>query len=364
MSQEKLAADSSKQFVEDDEITLKDLIKKIQEFWHEAWKNKWWIILVAALGASAFLLNAWLTPPTYPAKTVFMLNEEEGSTSGISSLLGQFGLGGGGKSKLNLDKIIELSKSFKILQVALFREVEVEGKKDFYANHIIRYYDFHDKWKKDTTGLVGFYFTHSQFDSFTRVENNALKQVHEQVKGGENTEAILSTTYDDKTGILSMSINSINEELSIGLMKAIYEELSNFYINKSVESKRTTYENIKFKVDSLRARYQQLSLTLARLEDQSYGILDKANLVRSNDLRTESQITILAYGEAVKNMELSDFQLRNATPIFQVIDSAVPPIKPNKSSKVSAILIGGFLGGFLSLGFFIGRKIIRDAMSS
>ncbi len=364
MSQEKLATDSSKQFVEDDEITLKDLVKKIQEFWHEAWKNKWWIIFVAALGASAFLLNAWLTPPTYPAKTVFMLNEEEGSTSGIGSLLGQFGLGGGGKGKLNLDKILQLSKSIKILQAALFREVEVEGKKDFYANHIIRYYDFHDKWKKDTTGLVGFYFMHSQFDSFSRVENNALKQVCEQIRGGENAKGLLSSSYDDKTGILSMSINSVREELSIGLMKAIYEELSNFYINKSVESKRKTYENIKFKVDSLRSRYQQLSLTLARLEDQSYGILDKANLVRSNDLRTESQITILAYGEAVKNMELSDFQLRNATPVFQLIDNAIPPIKPDKSSKIKAILIGGFLGGFLSLGFFIGRKIIRDAMSN
>ncbi|NJK84156.1 MAG: hypothetical protein HC912_10520 [Saprospiraceae bacterium] len=329
-------------------------------------EKQWWIILISGLVASGFLLNAWFTPPTYPAKTIFMVNEDEGSsTSGISSLLGQFGLGGGGKSgKFNLDKIIELSKSLKILQAALFKEIEINGKKDFYANHIIHYYEFHDKWKKDTTGLVGFYFTHNKFDDFTRVENSALKQVYEQVRGGENTEALLTTSYDDKTGILSMSINSVREELSIGLMNEIYEELSNFYINKSVESKRRTYESIKFKVDSLRARYQQLNLSLARVEDQSYSVLDKTNLVKINDLRTESQVTMLAYGEAMKNMEFSDFQLRTATPIFQVIDSALPPIKPEKSSKVRAILIGGFLGGFLALGFFIGRKIIRDAMAS
>ncbi len=362
MSQEQLPV--SKQYIEEDEITLKDLIGKIQEFWREAWKNKWWIILIAALGASGFLISAWLTPATYPAKTVFMVNEDEGSSSGINSLLGQFGLGGGKSGKFNLDKIIELSKSLKILRVALFKEVEIEGKKDFYANHIIRYYDFHDKWKKDTTGLPDFYFTHGKFNDFNRLENNALKQVYEQVIGGEKTKGLLSTSYGDKTGILSMSVNSVKEELSIGLMEAIYEELSNFYINKSVESKRKTYENIKFKVDSLRARYQQLNLSLARVEDRSYGVLDRTDLVKINDLRTESQVTMLAFGEAVKNMEFSDFQLRNATPIFQLIDSAVPPIKPEKSSKAKAILIGGFLGGFLAVGFFIGRKIIRDAMST
>ncbi|NJK84155.1 MAG: hypothetical protein HC912_10515 [Saprospiraceae bacterium] len=39
MSQEQLPTTPATQYIEDDEITLKQLIEKIQEFWREAWKN-------------------------------------------------------------------------------------------------------------------------------------------------------------------------------------------------------------------------------------------------------------------------------------------------------------------------------------
>lgn len=353
-------------YIEDDEITLKELIEKIGEFWQETWKNKWWIILVAALVASIFLLRAWLTPSTYPATLTFMVNEEDGGgIGGVGAILGQFGFGGGGKAgSFNLDKILELSKSRKIVQSTLFKKVTVDGKEDFFANHIITLYKMHEKWEDDTTGLTGFYFTRGMVDSFNRVEYNALKYVYEQVRGGENVDGILGSSYNDDTGILSLNMNAYSEDLSIKFIDSLYRELSNFYITNTIEPQQKTVDNLVGKVDSLRKRLQSINYALADFEDRSYGIIDRKSDLEKTRLQIDQQVTATAYGEALKNLELVDFSLKNATPAFQLIDAPIPPIKPVGSSKLKAIIIGGFIGGFLALIFFVGRKIIRDAMQS
>ncbi len=354
------------QYVEDDEITLKELIEKIREFWQEAWKNKWWIILVAGLMASIFLLRAWFTPVTYPAALTFMVNEDNGGgLGGVSAILGQFGFGGGKKDgSYNLDKILELSKSRKIIQSTLFKKVTVNGEEDFFANHIIKLYELHEKWEDDTTGLKGFYFSRGVTDSFDRVEYNALKHVHAQVRGSEEVEGILSSSYNDDTGILSLSLNSYSEDLSIKFIDSLYHELSSFYIKNAVEPQQKTLNNISAKVDSLGKRLQSINYQLADFEDRSFGTIDQKSEVRKTRLLINQQVTGAAYGEAIKNLELADFTLKNATPAFQLIDAPIPPIKPVGESKLKAIVIGGFVGGFIALIFFIGRKIIRDAMQS
>ena len=59
-----------------------------------------------------------------------MVNEEEGGgISGLSSILGSFGFGGGVGGKYNLERILELSLSQNIIQQAIFKKVEIEGKK-------------------------------------------------------------------------------------------------------------------------------------------------------------------------------------------------------------------------------------------
>ncbi|HRV86761.1 MAG TPA: Wzz/FepE/Etk N-terminal domain-containing protein, partial [Saprospiraceae bacterium] len=99
-------------YIQDDEITLKDLILKIQEFWRLLWANKWYIIAFALILASLSALRTYLTPSQFPAKLTFMVNEDEGSNmGGIANVLGQFGFSSGGKSEYNLDRILELSRS-------------------------------------------------------------------------------------------------------------------------------------------------------------------------------------------------------------------------------------------------------------
>ena len=352
-------------YIEDDEITLKELIQKLQEFWREVWKH-WLLIGLIILPIVAFMLfRAFTTPVTYPANLTFMVNEDEGNSIGaMAGILGSFGLGGGAGGKYNLDKILELSRSRKIVQMALFEKAKVDGVEDYFANHIIRVYKLHKEWEDDTTGLVNFLFTHDSLSLFTNPENKALQILHKKIIGDPDSRCaqLLSSSISEETGIMTMAMTTESEDLSIQFLDTLYSKLSHFYVEKSIEKQQHTYDVMKSKTDSLHRALSSTQYQLLKFQDTNRGLSLRQFEAKKVRLQTEAQVLAVAYGEALKNLELADFSLKNATPFVQVIDQPIPPIKPKRESKLKALIIGCFLGGFLGVAFVLGRKIIRDAM--
>lgn len=351
--------------IQEDEITLKELILKSKDFFFEAVRS-WKLILLLSVLFSAFMLYRAITEPvTFDATLSFMINEDEGNSLGaMGGLLGSIGIGVGGGSKYNLEKMLQLSRTRRIVQEILFEKIKIKDKEDFIANHIIDIYQFHDKWKDDTTGLKNFVFANNNFDQFKRFENKALKSVFRKVVGNPTLDIIglLYSDISDETGIMKLKVSSESEKLSIDMVKIVYEKLSGFYIDKTIEKQQTTYTIVKAKVDSIRTLLQQSEYALADFKDSSLSLISKKAKLR--ELQLEAKIRML-YGmlaESTKNYEIADFSLKNKTPIIQIIDSPIAPIKPKQESKPKAIIIGAIIGGFIGLIYVFGRKIIRDAM--
>ena len=55
--------------------------------------------------------------------------------------------------------------------------------------------------------------------------------------------------------------------------------------------------------------------------------------------------------------------LLNQTPIINIIDKPILPLEEEKLSKTMVGILGGFLGGFLSVCFFIFGKLFKDALA-
>ncbi len=356
--------DNQPHYIEDDEITLKELILKIREFYRELLRS-WKLIFLFVFAVLAIMVTiAVLTPAKYNAVLTFMVNEDEGSSmGGVGSILGKFGFGGSA-SEFNLEKILELAKSNKILKQAVFQKTTINGKEDYFANFIIKAYDFHKKWKKDTTGLKDFLFTHGNYAKFNSTEIKAMKGVLGKIKGNKKkgVEGILSTGYGEETSILHLGINSTNQNLSIELVKAIYDKLSQFYIKNATSKEKVTYDNLVEKVDSVKTELEKAEYALAVFKDSNRGLVTRKAQLKEARLTRKVKILSVMYGEVLKNQETADFILKNKTPFFQEIDLPEAPITPQKKSLLKTIVIGGFLGGFLGALFVIMRKIFRDAM--
>ena len=352
-----------KYYIQDDEITLKELILKLKEFWAYLWERKISIIAIALLMAIVFGLKAYLKPKEYQASLTFMVDEDTGGSGAIGGILSQFGFGGGG-SEYNLQKILTLSKSMRIAKEVFLDTADVDGKKDLLGNHIIDIYKFHEKksWKKPENGLDGFYF--GDASRTQKAKNIALKSVFGKVIGGKKTKnPLYSSSVDDDTGIMTLSVKSKSADLSLSLVKTFFDHLSEYYIEKSTEKAKSTFDILKQKTDSIYTVLGQKEYALARFKDKNRGTYLNKVKVQEQKLMTQIAALRMAWGEALKNQEMANYALKEQTPFIQPIDVPFAPIAPIPNSLLKALVIGGFLGGFLAVGYFVFRKIIRDAMS-
>ncbi len=348
--------------IESDEITLKELILKIKGYAAEVFHNWKLAGLITMPFLAFFLYKAFTTPPTYKANLTFMLNEDTGGGfSGVSGILGSLGLGGGGGGKYSLDKILELSRSRQIIEKALFTNCNYNGQDDFFANHLIREYKLHEKgWAKDTA-LQQFMFTNGNTAVFSKRENKALMGLYgmlvQTTKG-----ALFTSSFEKNSGIMTFSVNSTSEDLSIELVKTIFAKLSDFYILNAVQKEQETYALLKSKVDSIKYLLYGKEAGLAKFDDSNLFLQEQTVQLPKKRLNRDVQMLTLMYGEAIKNLEVAEFALNNKRPFLQAIDFPISPIKPEKISKVKNGLLGLCIGLMVGALFIIARKIIREAM--
>jgi hypothetical protein len=351
--------------IQDDEITLKELILKIREYWQEIFKNKWLIILFTIPIVGGFLAYTMWKKPEYIATLRFIVEGESGASfGGLGGLLGQFGIrSGGGKS--NPFQMVEVAKSPDILKDVLFQRIP-EQDNEFIANIIIRDYELDQKWKKKYPELEGFRFNHAVVDSFGPNENRAFRSVMGKVLGPKKKpkEALNSISFNEDTGIFTINSKTESEDVSIALCEQTYETLKFFYEEKILANQKQTRDLLKTKVDSLNGLLEQKQIQLARFQDASMGLISREVGVKRDILSKDISALGLALGEAMKSFEIADYAYKDRKPVFLAIDRPLPPITPEENSKLMAIIKGLLLGFFLGTGYVLAKKIIRDAMNA
>lgn len=350
----------------DDEITLKELILKIQEYWRELWRNWFLIGLICVPFIGYKVFKAWTSPTTYVANLTFMVDEDEGNRLGaMAGVLGQFGLSGIARGKYNLDRILEVSKARRVLQLMLFSPCNIGGKEDLLANHLIRQFKLHDDWEKDTTGLKDFLFTHPDFEQLNPLESKVLKKLQGLLNGTEKQEGAYKTSYSENTGIMTLKMQAPSPELSIAVVDTIFSKLTTYYIESSTEKANATYDVVKAKRDSLAQALSAAEYRLAEFVDKSQNIFSaREGTLQQTRLTTEVQRLQIMYGEVLKNLEYADFTLKSSTPFITLLDNPILPLPVVQESRIKAFIIGLILGIMVGITFVLGRRIYRDTMNS
>ncbi len=348
-----------------DEISLRDLIMKLKSFVLEVLRF-WHIPALCILLALAFQVYKYITfIPVYPAKITFSVDEDEGGSSqGLTGILGQFGLGSVRPSRYNLDKILALSKSRRVIEQTLFERVSIDGKEDFIANHLIRTYDLHPQESKAGANPSALFFTHDSLAAFKLAENEMLIALYGFIIGPpeDPKKALITADYNEDTNIMSLEASTTNEDLSIALAERMFVSLSDYYVNKAIEKQLKTYTVVNTKKDSVLAVLKSTEYQLARFKDSHRSLVMRTDQL--SELRLQREISALSamYAEVLKNTEVADFSLKNKMPFIQVIDAPLSPIRPTAVSLLRKLLIGILIGGFIGSLYVIGRSILKDVL--
>lgn len=365
--------------VNEDEISLKDLILKFWEYFSHVLRSWKLIGLFVILGGLFKLFSYFTHIPTYPATISFMINEDESSSlGGIGSLLGSFGGLLGGASEYNLDKVLEISKSDRIAERILTKKATVNGKEDYIANHLIISQDTLDKWitvpwyqkpfinYERKLQLRAYRFTSDTIDFNNGAQTYVLKQLNQLLfgqKNGAGKGGLVTSEFGELTGIMKLSTASHHPTLSIDITNTIFDELKEFYIKKSTEKQKQTFDLMKLKHDSINDLLAANEYALARFQDTNRGLFKIRDQVKKDQYQREVFILATALGEAKKNLEISDFALKNKTPFISILDRPFMPLGSSRESIFKTSFLGLILGGLVGVLFVVSRKIYQEIMA-
>jgi hypothetical protein len=348
--------------MQDKKFTLRDTLLALKEYIIFLLRRSWLIILGIILGATLLFIYAQGSDVVRVSTLTFMINDEGGSKGGLNVILGQFGLVGAQDGSFNMPRALELFKSRKVIGEVLLEKIELNGHKDFIANHVLDIYGINEeRYEGDDSRYVT--IKNPLVDSMEIAERSTLFGLHEWVIGNQNGAGLLSLVFNDDTGIFTIKSFTLNDTLSLELALRALQQLSEFYVDNSLVQKEYSYNQIRIKRDSVELALDKVNARRALATDQTKSVLRSSEKLRLVRLQRESQILNIMYAETVKNLETSEFILKSSTPVFQIIDKPYFPVPIQQKGLLMYTVIGAILGLVLCVALLLLIKIVGDAIS-
>jgi len=351
--------------IDNDEISLKELIQKIQE-WFQYLKTQWKIIFaIAAFGAIIGFVYASFQKPTYQATTTFVLEEDKGGgMSGALGLASSFGfdLGGGGAGGLfTSSNIIELMKSRLVIEKTLLNPVQVSGKEISLADYYIQVNELKEAWsKKPEIANIGFP-VNADRTKFSLLQDSILQTI----SAGLTKNNLVIAQKDKKVSIISLTVKTENELFSKLFCEQLLKETSDFYIETKSKKARLNVEVLQHQADSIRAELNSAITGVAAASDNVYNLNPAFNVKKTPGTRkqVDVQANTAILTQLVAQLELSKVSLRKETPLVQIIDRPILPLEKEKLGRIKSFVLGGFLAGFLSVLYLVFGRLYKNLVA-
>lgn len=345
-----------------DEISLKELIDKGKEWWHyllSQWKI---IVLAGVIGAALGLAYSFSKKPIYTATLSFALEDEKGGggLGGALGLASSFGidLGGGGGSIFAGSNLTELFKSRAMVEQTLLSPVVVDGKTISLAEMYIQNQEWRKNWNEKPKLAAIQFLPDTKRKYFTRVHDSILGVMYQDL----SKTGLTVGQKDKKIAIITIDVNSTNELFSKYFTEALVKEVSDFYVTTKSKKARMNMDILERQTDSIRRELNGAITGVAVANDITFGLNPAMNVRRAPSARrqVDVQANTAILTELVKQTELAKVTLRKETPLIQVIDQPILPLKKEKFGKAKGIVMGGFLAGFLIVLVLIIRRIVKQ----
>lgn len=346
----------------DEEISLKELILKIQDWWSYL-LSKWLIILIVGLlGGAIGLILSLTSKPKYIAKLNFVLEDSKGSSGlgnlgGLAAMAG-INLGGGGGGIFQGDNILELYKSRTMLDKTLLSKMNTSNS-ELLVDRYIAMNGLGETWEGTSLEKLNFHIPREEFS----LEQDSLmgrfvRNIRENMLNIHKPDKMLS--------LIEVEVKSEDEVFSKIFTETLVRNVSDFYIRTRTQKNQENLDILQHQVDSVR---NELNRAIAGVAISS-DVNPNANPARqtlkvaSSQRQVDVQANQAILSELVKNLELAKITLRREAPLIQVVDRPVLPLEQEKLGKVKGIIFGGLIAGFLICSFLILKRFLVDLMNN
>ena len=332
---------------ESDEITLKDIILKIQQWWTILWPQRTKIILTAlAIGLMAAMYTKFISKPTYTASYQLFFEEDGGSMSSAMRLASSFGLsmgGSGATSSITVQEYLTSRDNIsKAMTMASGQGVMAER---YYAYALYEDQEFNEVF-------------YANFGKNQRYTDSILSEITLELN-----EGFIAATLDEESGTVNFAINGYDEAFVYDLSKALISNTEDAFLDWKKKKGQSAVKAFQGKVDSLEIALDATLRRLGEYQDQNNSLISAVDKMEQMRLSIDMEALKVAYGEYIKGLEMSKADLMNLEPPFKYFDEPTYPLYKEKASVVKAGIFGSVITSFLLVLFFIGRVEAKSIMA-
>jgi hypothetical protein len=346
-----------------DEISLKEVILKLQSWFKYLWAKKVWIIGVALMCGGAGLFLALNAKPSYVAELTFVLEETSSSPLGAySGLASQLGLdlgSSGGSSLFAGDNIMAFLKTRLIVEKALLSPVLYQNKEMTLAECYIKYNNLRKKWSGLDKPFNVEYPLHSNRTIYSRSQDSVLNDIQTKVVN----QNLTVEKVDKKVSFLSVKVLSPVDTFSKYFAEALVKEAIDFYTNTKMKKTMSNVDRLQIQADSMKLLLDRKTYSAAILQDLNANPAKQVASVNSELAMRDKSVLQTMYAEVVKNLEISKITMAREMPVIQIIDTPIFPLEIKKLGKLKGIVIGAFLGGFFTTLILLLLRMYKEVMN-
>ena len=361
-----MAEQNTNEQFDNDEISLKELVLKIKE-WYQFLLTQWKLIVLAGIiGGLIGFTYAYFQKPTYKATLTFAMEEEKSGGGGLSGALGLasslgIDLGSSVGGAFAGSNLIELMKSRKLVEKTLLSPITVNGKTQSLADYYLEFNEMKKGWDQKPL-LKGLSFPiDADRKTFTLQQDSILKGL----SAGMAKNNLTIAQKDKKISIINIDVSSNNEKFAKAFCETLAFETSEYYVEIKSKKARLNVEILQKQTDSIRAELNSAITGVASAADNVFNLNMAMNVKRSPGARrqVDVQANTAMLTSLVTNLEMSKMALRKETPLIQIIDRPIFPLEKEKVGKLKSLVLGGFLAGFLTVLYLVFSSLYKKLIA-
>jgi uncharacterized protein involved in exopolysaccharide biosynthesis len=278
---------------------------------------------------------------------------------GLASSFG-IDIGSSGGGIFSGTNLFELMKSRKIIEKSLLNPISVNGKTQSFAQYYINFNELNKDWDSKPL-LKGIDFApDADRSKFTLQQDSILGNIYASV-----LQVLTVGQKDKKASLLSIDVKTTDELFSKAFAENLANEVSSYYIEIKSKKARQNMEILQHQTDSIRAVLNGNIVSVASAVDNTFGLNPAMQVqkVTISKKQFDVQANTAILTQLVTNLEMAKVSLRKETPLIQVIDRPILPLKKEKVGKLKSLLLGGFLAGILTVLVLIFKKIFAGILA-
>ena len=354
-----------------DELTLKEILLGVREWWKYLISNWLIIILFGMIGCLLGFYYAYNKKVLYVATTTFVLEDTQGAGGSLGSLAGLASMAGvdvnAGGSIFQGDNIMELYKSRNIIISTLLGKSDNPNKKSYLIDQYIAFNDLKQKWAK-RPDLLKIRFRMDGLrgkDSImtpSRIRDSVLSEIYVDIV----KNYLVVSKPDKKLSIINVVIKSPDEQFSKSFNDAIVTNVNDYYLHTKTKKSLENVRIMQQKADSVRSVMNGAIYRAVEVADATPNLnitrqVQRVAPAQKAQFSAETNKAILS--SLVQNLEMSKLSLMKETPLLEIVDQPVFPLPKDRFGKLKWLIIGGFAFALVTIICIVFHRIFKRLMS-